>query len=225
MKGLFRLPFAPLTLILSLVLLGGSMTPTMAKPAKERDIADTIAANPIMTHFAAMLQASPDLITLLSSRGPFTVFVPTDSAFSAIPQGTFDALLQPQNKERLEHIILFHVVNGKRLYAHDLLTVANLLSCEGSPLPIKKSHSGTQYVVKAKFIHADIRCQNGVIHEIDSLLVPSGPSLPPLIPTAVAPAPPAAGTAPASTNAPPVTDPPPATTSPAATTNAPPTAG
>ena len=211
MKGLFHFRFPQPLPILLLILLGGMVTSASAKPAKLRDISDTIAANPIMTKFAAMLQASPDLQTFLSSRGPFTVFVPSDSAFSKMPQGTIDALLAPQNKERLQHIILYHVVNGHRLYAHDLLIIISLLSCEGSQLPIKKNKQGTQFVGNAKIIHGDIKCENGIIHMIDSLLVPTGPSMPPLVPSAVV-LPPADASS-ASTNAP-------SETVPATTTNA-----
>ena len=168
-----------------------------AKPAKMLDLVDTVSANRIMTKFAAMVQAS-DLATFLSSRGPFTLFVPTDAAFDRMTPEQFDLLLQPQNQERLQHILLFHLVNGKRLYAKDLLTVHDLLSCEGAPLTIHKSRSGTQLVLKARIVHADIRCLNGVIHEIDTVLVPPEASLPPLL----AAPPPTTNAAPAPTNAP-----------------------
>ena len=81
------------------VLLGLLTLPVAAKPAKELDIADTIAANRITTKFAAIVQAS-ELATFLSSRGPFTIFVPTDSAFAKLPPGTLETLLLPENKER-----------------------------------------------------------------------------------------------------------------------------
>jgi uncharacterized surface protein with fasciclin (FAS1) repeats len=157
-----------------------------AKPPKIRDLADTISTNPILTKFALMVQAS-DMGTFLSSRGPFTVFAPTDSAFSRLPQATFDALLQPQNKERLQDIVLFHVVNGKRLTAKDLLLLKTVAPCQGPPLAIRTSHSGTQFVMKAKITHSEIKCANGIINEIDGVLMPPETSLPPL----AAPPPPA----------------------------------
>ena len=173
------------------VLLASVCSPTQAKPAKLRDIADTVAANPILTQFAKMIQGS-GLGTFLSSRGPFTLFVPTDSAFSKLPPGMLDTLLQPENQIRLEDILLFHVINGKKLTAKDLLLLKNVLSCEGdppTPLDFKTSHSGTQYVMKAKIIHADIKCANGIIHEIDTVLMPPETSLPPLVTAAeIAPA-------------------------------------
>jgi len=174
--------------------------------ARELDIADTVAANPITTKMAAILQAS-DLQTFLSSKGPFTMFVPTDSAFAALPPGTLDALLRPENKVRLQDILLFHVVPGKKYLAHDLLPLKSLITCEGSPLALKQAKSGTQFVLKAKITHADIRCLNGIIHQVDIVLMPPEASLPPLavpsvVPPPVVPVPPA----------PPAPDPPPIST-------------
>ena len=185
------------TLLLAVLFLGLLSAPSEAKPVKLRDIADTVSANPILTKFALMIQAS-DLGTFLSSRGPFTIFAPTDSAFSKLPPGTIETLLRPENKTRLQDIVLFHVVNGKRLTAKDLLLLKSVLSCEGDPpaaLDIRTSHSGTQFVMKAKIVSADIKCQNGILNEIDTVLMPPEASLPPIAP----PAPPAP-----TTNAPPV---------------------
>jgi len=155
-----------------------------AKPAKLRDLADTVAVNPILTKFAAMVQAS-ELGTFLSSRGPFTLFVPTDSAFAKLPPGMLDTLLRPENKERLQDIVLFHVVNGKGLTSKDLFPLKSVLSCEGNPaapLALKTTHSGAQFVLNAKIVHADIKCQNGIINEIDTLLMPPESALPPIAP-------------------------------------------
>jgi uncharacterized surface protein with fasciclin (FAS1) repeats len=182
--------------------------PVAAKPPKMRDIADSVAANPILTNFAAMVKAA-DLGTFLSSRGPFTLFVPTDSAFAKLPPGTLETLLRPENKVRLQDIVLFHVVNGKRLSAKELVPLRTVLSCEGDPLFFKASHAGTLFVLKAKVTHADIRCQNGMIAEIDTVLMPPESALPPLaspVPVAVETPGPAdnSSAAPVATNAPPV---------------------
>jgi uncharacterized surface protein with fasciclin (FAS1) repeats len=204
------------------LLLGFLGAQAEAKPAKIRDIADSVAANPILTKFAAMVQAS-DLGTFLSSRGPFTVFVPTDSAFSRLPPGMLDTLLRPENKVRLQDILLFHVVNGKRLTSKDLLPLKTVLSCQGAPLALKTTRTGAQLVMKAKIVHADIKCQNGIINEIDTVLMPPEASLPPIAPPPP-PAPPAnsaasTNAAPADTNAAPV-DPPASTNAAPADTNA-----
>jgi uncharacterized surface protein with fasciclin (FAS1) repeats len=164
-----------------------------AKPAKIRDLADTVASNVILTKFATMIQAS-ELGTLLSSRGPFTLFVPTDSAFAKLPPGMLDTLLRPENKERLQDIVLFHVVNNKRLTAKDLVPLKTVLSCAGDPalpLALKTTHSGAQFVMKAKIVHADIKCANGILNEIDTVLMPPETALPPI---AAPPPPPAPAT-------------------------------
>jgi uncharacterized surface protein with fasciclin (FAS1) repeats len=182
------------TVFLAALLLGFIGGQVDAKPPKIRDIADTIDANPILTKFAAMMRAS-DLGTFLSSRGPFTVFAPTDSAFSKLPPGTLDALLRPENKVRLQDILLFHAVNAQKLTARDLLPLKSVLSCQGAPLALRTSHSGVQFVMKAKIVSADIRCQNGIINEVDTVLMPPEASLPP-----IAPPPPAPATNPPSAN-------------------------
>jgi uncharacterized surface protein with fasciclin (FAS1) repeats len=166
---------------LLLALVAGLGTPAPAKPAKALDICDSVASNRITTKMAAMIQAS-DLATFMSSRGPFTLFVPTDSAFAKWPPGELEQLLLPENKDRLQHILLFHLVNGKKLTAKDLLPLKTVLTCEGSQLPVRASKSGTQYVLKSRIIHADIKCLNGLIHEIDTVLMPPESALPPLAP-------------------------------------------
>ena len=212
MKLCFCTRFTAQRVLLMALLLGILATQAEAKVPKIRDLADTVATNPILTKFSSMIQAS-DLGTFLSSRGPFTLFAPTDSAFSKLPPGMLEALLRPENKVRLQDILLFHVVNGKRLTAKDLLPLKTVLSCQGAPLAFRTSHSGAQFVMKAKIVHADIRCQNGILAEIDTVLMPPETELPPLAPppppapaTNAAPANPAATTnaAPADTNAAPV---------------------
>jgi len=196
MKQSFRslLRCAGLRCGLAAVLVGLlSVSAEAAKAPKMLDIADTVSTNRILTKFAQMMQSS-DMTTFLSTKGPFTLFVPTDSAFSKLPPGTLEALLLPENKERLQAILLYHVVNGKRLTAKDLAVTPSVLSCQGAPLTIHKTKSGTQTVMKAKIIHADIRCQNGIINEIDTVLMPPEKALPPL-----APPPPPGATPPPST--------------------------
>jgi len=199
------------------LLLALAATSAQAKPAKLRDIYDTVAANPIMTQFAAVIAASGQG-TFLSSKGPFTLFVPTDAAFAKLPPGTLAALLRPENQVRLQDILLYHLVNGKRYTAKDLLTTKTLLSCQGSPQTIHVTHSGAQLVDKAKIVHADITCRNGIIHEIDTLLMPPESAIPPLV-AEPPPAPADTQTVP-TTNAPGDTNAPPLAT-PVTDTNAP----
>jgi uncharacterized surface protein with fasciclin (FAS1) repeats len=190
MKFCFRLALAAFLL----AIIGA---PVPAKPPKMRDIADTIANNPILSSFASMITAA-DQGTFLSSRGPFTVFVPTDSAFAKLPPGTLDTLLRPENHDRLLHIVLFHVVNNRKFTTKDLASLRAFFSCEGNPLIFHRTHTGAQLVSKGKIVHGDIHCANGVIHEVDTLLMPPDGALPPIA------APPPAGATPV-TNAPVVT--------------------
>jgi uncharacterized surface protein with fasciclin (FAS1) repeats len=206
----FRFP-APRWLLPAL-LLTLPLATAEAKPAKIKDLADTIAANPILTKFSSMIAAS-DLGTFLSSRGPFTVFAPTDSAFSKLPPGTLETLLRPENKVRLQDILLCHVVNSRRLGAKDLVPLKAVLSCQGTILPVRTSHSGTQFVMKSKIVSADNKCANGIINQIDTVLMPPESALPPI----AAPPPPAPAT-----NAPAAT--PPDTNAPAADAATPPPA-
>lgn len=194
-----KAPFmrATAAMLLGALLLAAAVPRAEAKAPKMRDITDTIYANPILTGFAKMLQASPDAYTFLSSRGPFTVFVPTDSAFAKLKPGELDALLEPQNKDRLTAILYYHIINGKRLAMKDLFPLHAMFSCQGNPLTFKLSRSGVFLVQKAKVTHADIKCANGNINEIDTVLMPPELALPPLkAAPVVTPEP-----APASTNA------------------------
>jgi len=177
MKRPFLRPCVLLGVAALLVL---SVVPAESKTPKSHDLTDTIYANPILTQFARMLQASPDVYTFLSSRGPFTVFVPTDSAFAKLPPGQFDALLRPENTERRNDILLYHIINGKRLAVKDLLPLRAIFSCEGNPLSFKRTRSGVALVQKAKITNADIHCANGNLNEIETVLTPPEVALPPL---------------------------------------------
>lgn len=150
------------------------------KGPKGHDITDTIYANPILTSFAKMLQASPDIYTFLSSKGPFTVFVPTDSAFAKLSPGEFAALLRPENTDRRNAILLFHIINGKSIAMKDLIALHAIFSCQGNPLSFKLTHTGVFLVQRSKVSHADIHCANGEINEVDTLLMPPALALPAL---------------------------------------------
>ena len=95
------------------------------------------------------------------------------------------ALLRPENKEIAQKIILFHAINGQRLDDKNLAALKKpILSCEGHPLNFRVSHTGYQMVEKAKILRADVRCANGLIQEIDTVLLPPGVSLDNLAPPA-----------------------------------------
>ena len=134
-----------------------------------KDIVDTAVAAGNFSTLAAALKAG-DLIDTLKSGGPFTVFAPTDEAFAALPAGTLDNLLKPENKEQLVSILTYHVVPGKV----DSNAVASLETAEtvnGAEIAIKASSVGVS-VNDAKVATADIACSNGIIHVIDAVLLP-----------------------------------------------------
>lgn len=170
---------------------GGSHHKRMA------DLADTIDSNVILSKFAALVRAS-DMGTFYSSRGPFTLFAPTNSAFSKLPPGMFEDLLRPENKAQLQRVVLFQLVNGQAWFARDLKLQKSLVSCEGNPLTLKTTKAGTLFVAKAKVLRADEHCSNGVLYEIDTLLMP--PQL--VLVAAVAPPETSTNTPAAETNAP-----------------------
>lgn len=111
-----------------------------------------------------------DLAEVLSSKGPFTVFAPTDDAFAKLPSGTLESLLKPENKDKLIAILKYHVVPSK-VMAKDVVKLTSAKTVEGSSVKIKVD-DGTVMIDKAKVVKADIPCKNGVIHVIDSVILP-----------------------------------------------------
>jgi uncharacterized surface protein with fasciclin (FAS1) repeats len=118
---------------------------------------------------AAALEAA-DLIDALKGDGPFTVFAPTDDAFAALPEGTLDELLKPENKDQLRSILLYHVVKG-RVYADQAIKAGEAETLQGGDVKIKKSW-GDVKVNDAKVATPDIEASNGVIHVIDRVILP-----------------------------------------------------
>ena len=161
---------AAVRLFILLLALGSLVRGAPHKASKISDLDDTVNKTVILSKFAALVRAS-DLGTFLSSRGPFTLFAPTNSAFSRLPPGTFEDLLRPENKVQLQRIILFALVSGKAWDAKDLTTAKSLASCEGSPLSLG-IRRGAPYIGKARIIRADIHCANGLMHQVDTLLMP-----------------------------------------------------
>ncbi len=133
------------------------------------DIVDTAVAAGTFKTLAAALTAA-DLVTTLKGVGPFTVFAPTDAAFAKLPAGTVDDLLKPENKKTLQAILTYHVVAGKVLAA-DVVKLTHATTVEGEDVAI--SVSGSTVKVNAATVTAvDVLASNGVIHVIDSVLLP-----------------------------------------------------
>jgi uncharacterized surface protein with fasciclin (FAS1) repeats len=111
-----------------------------------------------------------DLVETLKGDGPFTVFAPTNAAFAKLPAGTLESLLKPENKEKLKGILLYHVHVGKAVKAADVKTMA-LSTAQGANLNVKVDGS-TVMVNDAKVIKTDVMASNGIIHWIDSVVMP-----------------------------------------------------
>ena len=133
------------------------------------DIVDTaIAAGSFKTLVAAVTAA--DLGGVLKGDGPFTVFAPTDEAFAKLPAGTLESLLKPKNKAQLQAILTYHVVPGN-VMASDVVNLDSAATVNGQSLSI--SLDGKNVMVdSAKVVTTDISCSNGVIHVIDSVVLP-----------------------------------------------------
>jgi len=136
---------------------------------KKHDIVDTaVAAGSFKTLVAAVQAAG--LVETLKSSGPFTVFAPSDAAFAKLPAGTVEMLVKPENKAKLAGILKFHVVAGKVMAADVSGKKAHPESVQGEVLNVDGTHGVT--VNGAKVITADIACTNGVIHVIDTVIMP-----------------------------------------------------
>ena len=141
---------------------------TSALAAGTKDIVDTAAAAGNFKTLAAALQAA-GLVTPLGTR-PFTVFAPTDEAFAKLPAGTVEELLKPENKDKLVAILTYHVVPGK-VMAKDVMKLTSAKTVNGKSVSIS-DRNGAVMVDNAKVVQADIACSNGVIHVIDSVILP-----------------------------------------------------
>ena len=137
------------------------------------DIVDTAVGAGSFNTLAAALGAA-GLVDTLKSAGPFTVFAPTDAAFAKLPPGTVETLLKPENKAKLADILTYHVVSGK-VMASTVVTMngKKVATVNGAEVTIKVDVSGGVMVDGAKVVTTDIDCTNGVIHVIDSVILPA----------------------------------------------------
>ena len=112
-----------------------------------------------------------DLVGALQGEGPLTVFAPTDDAFAKLPEGTVETLLKPENKEKLQAVLLYHVVAGK-VTSDKVVDLSSAESLQGDTIDITVKE-GKVYVDDAQVIAADVEASNGVIHVIDAVILPS----------------------------------------------------
>ncbi len=151
-----------------------ALLPTISQ-AEEKDIVDTAVAAGSFKTLAAALGAA-DLIGALQGEGPFTVFAPTDEAFAKLPAGTVETLLKPENRAQLVGILTYHVVPGK-VTAADVVKLKGATSLNGQRIDIGVDH-GKVSVDQANVTATDILCTNGVIHVIDSVILPASDNIP-----------------------------------------------
>ncbi|HRQ23816.1 MAG TPA: fasciclin domain-containing protein [Anaerolineales bacterium] len=157
--------------------------PTAVPEPELGDIVDTAVADGRFTTLVTAVQAA-DLVDALKGEGPFTVFAPTDDAFAALPEGTVESLLLPENKQALTDILLYHVVSGK-VMAEDVVGLESATTLLGKDITIKVD-MGNVYINDAKVIITDIETSNGVIHVIDAVILPPADEAQTIVDIAVA---------------------------------------
>ena len=134
-----------------------------------KDIVETAMAAGSFNTLAKLLTAA-DLVDTLKGEGPFTVFAPTDVAFAKLPAATLDDLLKPENKQKLQRILTYHVVPG-RVSSTDVVKLRTAKAVSGDTIAIN-TNGGTVRVDNARVIKTDIAASNGVIHVIDTVIIP-----------------------------------------------------
>jgi len=154
---------------LAAVMALASVTAIPAMAGEKKDIVDTAVAAGSFKTLAAALGAA-GLVDTLKGTGPFTVFAPTDEAFGKLPAGTVENLLKPENKQKLVDILTYHVVSGK-VESSTAKTLEKATALNKKDIKVKLD-GDTLLLNDAKVIKADIEASNGVIHVIDSVLLP-----------------------------------------------------
>jgi uncharacterized surface protein with fasciclin (FAS1) repeats len=157
------------TLAVALLAVGLVSGAARVHAADNKDIVDTAVAAGSFTTLAKALDAA-GLVQTLKGPGPFTVFAPTDAAFAKLPAGTLDNLLKPENKAQLQRILSYHVVGG-RVMAADVVKMNSAKAVSGDTITIAAAN-GSVKVDNATVTKTDIAASNGVIHVIDSVILP-----------------------------------------------------
>jgi len=157
------------SLFLVMIFISTFATTGWATSHEKKDIVATaIGAGSFTTLVQALTAAG--LVETLTYAGPFTVFAPTDAAFAKLPAGTLTDLLKPENKQKLKDILKYHVLFGT-VRAEDVVDLKKAKTVNGQKLKITVK-GGTVRVNKAKVTKTDIMCINGVIHVIDTVVLP-----------------------------------------------------
>ncbi|TMO22813.1 fasciclin domain-containing protein [Pseudoalteromonas sp. S4741] len=135
----------------------------------KKDIVDVAAANGSFSTLVAAVKAA-GLVDTLKGDGPFTVFAPTDEAFAKLPAGTVENLLKSENKDKLTAILTYHVVSGK-VMASDVVKLDSATTVQGQSVNVT-TNDGSVMINNANVVMADVKASNGVIHVIDTVLLP-----------------------------------------------------
>ncbi|MDC0602692.1 fasciclin domain-containing protein [Aliiglaciecola sp.] len=154
--------------IASLFLINPALAGHHAKSHKA-DIVDTAASSSDFSTLVAAVKAA-GLVDTLKGKGPYTVFAPTNEAFAKLPKGTVESLLKPENRDKLVQILTYHVVPGKVL-AKDVVKLNKAKTVQGDSIVINVV-GGSVLVDNANVIKTDLNTNNGVIHVIDSVIIP-----------------------------------------------------
>ena len=155
--------------IITLFLVVGAVTFAVADKHDSKDIVDTAVSAGQFNTLAAALTAA-GLVETLKSPGPFTVFAPTDEAFAKLPEGTVEDLLKPENKDKLVAILTYHVVPGK-VGSAEVVKLTEAKTVNGEMVDIKVVDSKVM-IDNATVIKPDVKAKNGVVHVIDTVLIP-----------------------------------------------------
>jgi uncharacterized surface protein with fasciclin (FAS1) repeats len=137
--------------------------------AQTKDIVDLAVSQDNLKTLVAAVKAA-GLVDVLKGKGPFTVFAPTDAAFAALPAGTLEMLLKPENKDKLVAILTYHVVAGK-VMSTDLSNGQEAATVQGEKVKVS-IYNGKVKISGANVIAADVSASNGVVHVIDAVILP-----------------------------------------------------
>lgn len=143
--------------------------PAQNVSAQDKDIVDLAVETESLSTLVAAVKAG-GLVETLKGDGPFTVFAPTNDAFAALPEGTVEELLKPENKDKLVAILTYHVVPGK-VMSTDLSDGQEAATVQGEKVSVSISDAGVM-ISGAKVAAADIKASNGVVHVIDKVILP-----------------------------------------------------
>jgi uncharacterized surface protein with fasciclin (FAS1) repeats len=165
----FKKVIATVSLFMAAALFASATAVAMDHKHADKDIVDTAVAAGDFNTLAAALEAG-GLIGTLKSEGPFTVFAPTDAAFAKLPAGTVEGLLLPENKDKLVAIMTYHVVPGA-VKAADVVKLDSAATVNGADVRIRVEE-GSVYVNDSKVVATDISASNGVIHVVDTVILP-----------------------------------------------------